>query len=103
MLYYNLTELNLSSFNTNNVKNMTKMFFSCYKITEINLSSFNTNNVIDMYGMFESCKNLNELNLSSFQIYKNNRDLFHDCSKLKKIFINKINIKNIKNDNNISY
>ena len=76
------------------------MFFSCYKITEINLSSFNTINVTDMNGMFDSCKNLTELNLSSFQINKVIWDLFYNCTKIKKIFINKINIKNIKNSVN---
>ena len=44
----NLSELNLSSFNTNNVTNMSYMFYYCENLSELNLSSFNTNNVIDM-------------------------------------------------------
>ena len=38
-----LKELNLSSFNTNNVTNMRHMFSECSSLTEINLSNFKTN------------------------------------------------------------
>ena len=54
----NLNELNLSSFNTNNVTNMSQMFFNSSYITNLNLSSFNTNNVTDMSGMFYNMNNL---------------------------------------------
>ena len=47
----NLSELNLSSFNTNNVTEMSYMFDSCKKLSELNLSSFNTNNVTYMVDM----------------------------------------------------
>ena len=53
---YNLTELDLSSFNTNKVDNMIKMFSNCNKLSKIYLSSFNTNNVNDMFGMFKIVK-----------------------------------------------
>ena len=55
-----LKELNLSSFNTNNVTNMSEMFRNCSSLNELNLSSFNTNNVTDMSNIFSdiysSCK-----------------------------------------------
>ena len=50
---YYLTSLNLSNFNTNNVKSMNGMFYNCYCLTSLNLSNFNTNNVKDMSCMFE--------------------------------------------------
>ena len=40
-----LKELNLSSFDTKNVKNMMMMFADCLKLKELNLSSFKTKNV----------------------------------------------------------
>ena len=43
-----LTSLNLSNFNTNNVKDMSGMFNKCSSLTSLNLSNFNTNNVKDM-------------------------------------------------------
>ena len=55
-----LNSLNLSNFNTNNVKYMSFMFCNCSSLNSLNLSNFNTNNVTDMNNMFEqiqkSCK-----------------------------------------------
>jgi len=57
-MFYNcssLKEINLSSFNTNQVTNMASMFYNCSSLKEINLSSFNTNQVTDMSYMFNNC------------------------------------------------
>ena len=58
---YNLKEIDLSSFNTSNVKNMSYMFYYCKNLKEINLSSFNTSNVENMSYMFDRCFNLKKL------------------------------------------
>ena len=50
-----LKELNLSNFNTNNVTDMSQMFYECSSLKELNLSDFNTNNVTDMRYMFNGC------------------------------------------------
>ena len=42
---------------------MTEMFKSCKKIINLDLSSFNTNNIIEMSYMFDDCKNLNKVKL----------------------------------------
>ena len=57
----NLTNINLSNFNTKNVMNMSKMFSNCFKLTNINLSNFNTQNVMNMSGMFSKCNNLTNI------------------------------------------
>ena len=44
-------KINISNFNTKNVKNM----FSGCLFEKLNLSNFNTNNVTDMSGMFSKC------------------------------------------------
>ena len=49
-----LTSLNLSNFNTNNVKYMNHMFSNCSSLTSLNLSNFNTNNVNNKWEMFDS-------------------------------------------------
>ena len=64
-----LKELNLSNFNTNNVKSMLRMFFGCSKINELNLSNFNTNNVKNMFNMFVGCSD--ELKNKIKEKYKN--------------------------------
>ena len=53
-----LTSLNLSNFNTNNVKDIQYMFNEGSSLTSLNLSNFNTSNVTDMSYMFQSCGSL---------------------------------------------
>ena len=81
---------------------MSYMFYDC-DIKDIDLSSFNTKNVKYMDYIFGFCRNLNELNISFFDV-KNVTDmsgLFCGCSSLKKLpDISKWNTKNIIN---ISY
>ena len=50
-----LKKLNLSNFNTYNVTNIGCMLFRYLSLEELNLSNFNTNNVIDMDSMFCGC------------------------------------------------
>ena len=60
----NLVNLNLSTFNTENVTNISCMFFGCHNLTSLNLSSFDTRKVTNMLGLFYICFNLTKLNLS---------------------------------------
>jgi len=66
-----LTALDLSMFNTHQVKSMIWTFKDCSSLTKLDLSSFDTSNVIDMNGMFNNCSNLKELDLRSFIIDPN--------------------------------
>ena len=68
-----LSNLDLSSFNTENVKNMKYMFFRCNSLKDLNISNFNAKNVIDMKDMFSGCESLTNLNISKFdeQSYAN--------------------------------
>ena len=61
-----LTSLDLSRFNTSNVRSMSGMFYGRNNLTSLDLSSFNTSNVRSMSVMFYGCNNLTSLNLSSF-------------------------------------
>ena len=49
---YDLTNLNLSNFNTQNDTNRNSMFSYCYFLTNLNLSNFNNQNVTNMRDMF---------------------------------------------------
>ena len=66
-----LTALDLSMFNTSQVKKMIWTFMDCSSLTKLDLSSFDTANVIDMNGLFNDCSNLKELDLRSFVIDPN--------------------------------
>ena len=60
---YLLKDLDLSSFNIQNVINMNQMFLCCYSLTSLNLLNFNTQNVIYMNNMFDGCNLLNRYNI----------------------------------------
>lgn len=64
----NLINLNVSSFNTQKVRNMSNMFSGCSSLVNIDVSSFNTAKVVDMMGMFKGCVSLERLDLSNFDI-----------------------------------
>ena len=58
-----LTSLNVSSFDTSNVTNMSYMFRGCSHLTSLNVSSFDTSKVTDMTRMFQLCSRLTSLNV----------------------------------------
>ena len=58
-----LQSIDLSSFNTINVKNMYRMFQNCSSLQSIDLSSFNTTNVKEMRSMFRRCPHLKKENV----------------------------------------
>ena len=92
-----LKELNLSSFNTNQVTNMAYMFDGCSSLKELNLSSLNTNHVTDMYSMFNRCSSIKELNLSSFDTNQVTymSFMFCECSSLKELNLSSFNTNQV--------
>ena len=100
----NLTNLDVSHFNTSNVTNMSKMFFACNKLTSLDLSTFNTSNVTDMSEMFAGTA-LTTLDLKEFDTHKvtNMENMFRSSNELTNIKVsqltfNKINECVIKNN-----
>lgn len=87
-LYYtSLTALDVSSFDTSAVTDMTDMFNGCTSLTSLDLSNFNTSAVTDMKRMFINCTNLTSLDVSSFDISKvtSKDNMFFGCPALKNI------------------
>ena len=62
-----LTSLDLTPLDTINVTNMGSMFYYCKSLTSLDLTPLETTNVTDMSGMFESCSSLTTLDLSCFK------------------------------------
>ena len=95
----NLTEIDLTSFDTSKVSNMSRMFYNCCNLTNIDFSSFNTSKVTDMYSMFEQCFNIESLDLSSFDIGKVSdiSRMFFGCKSLKKIDLSSFEEEKISN------
>ena len=86
----NLTKIeDIENLNTQNVTDMSYMFYSCERLTSLDVSNFNTQNVTDMRYMFSWCEGLNSLDLSKFDTqnveYMNN--MFWSSSALKTIYV----------------
>ena len=99
-MFYNcssLTSFNLSNFNTSNVTNMCVMFYGCSSITSLNLSNFNTSNVTNMNGMFSGCSSLTNLNLFNFNTSNvtNMGVMFSGCSSLTSLNLSNFNTSNV--------
>ena len=64
---------------------MNNMFGLCSSLKELDLSSFNTQNVEKMDYMFTSCDGLTKINLSSFDVSKADiNSMFYETPNLKK-------------------
>ena len=90
---YTLKSLELSKLNTKKVTNMREMFFGCKAIEALDVSSFDTGNVTDMYCIFQNCEQLTTLNLSNFNT-ENVTDMtymFAGCTSLTKIDLSSFN------------
>ena len=85
----NITEINVTYFNTSQVTNMGRFFGFCSSLTTFDLSNFNTFQAIDMNCMFCGCSSLTSLDLSNFDTSKvtSMLQMFDDCAKLKYIII----------------
>lgn len=84
-----IQSLNLSSFDTQNVTDMSSMFNGCLKLTSLNLNGFNTQKVTDMSAMFSDCEEIESLNLSSFDTSNvtNMMCMFTNCKSLTELDI----------------
>ena len=60
-----LQSINSDNFNSGNVENMEYMFSNCVSLQSINLDNFNTGNVESMEYMFYNCRSLTSLNVSN--------------------------------------
>ena len=83
----NLTSLNITSFNTSKAVDMHGLF-AANGLATIDLSSFDTKNVEDMSYMFSDMPNLIELDLSYFNTKKvtNTRSMFDNSPLLTTIY-----------------
>ena len=85
-----LTEITgLEYLHTDYVTTMIFMFYHCTSLRNLDVSNFNTANVKNMQGMFDLCSNLTQLDLSSFNTAKvtDMSNMFYRCNKLTTISV----------------
>ena len=80
----NITEINFSNFNTEEVVSMAFMFYECTSLKSLDLSNFNTSKVENMYGMFIDCSSITQIILNNFDSSKvtDMGSMFLNCSSL---------------------
>ena len=108
--FSNVTSITFNDyFNTQNVTNMSAMFYYCSSLTSIDLSDFNTENVETMGygygspsyensgGMFNGCSSLISLDLSYFNTdnLKSMSNMFRNCSSLVELDVSNFNTSKI--------
>ena len=107
-MFYNcskLTSLDVTKFNTANVTDMSYMFDNCSKLTSLDVTNFNTEKVTSMSYMFSGCTNLTSLDVTKFNTanVSDMSDMFSDCSKLTSLDVSKFNTVNVTNMNSMFY
>ena len=95
----NITEINLSNFNTSKIKSMNRMFTSCSSLTSLDLSNIDTSQVENMENMFHGCSSLTSLDLFNFNTSKvvNMDSMFRDCSLLTSLNLSNFDTSKVTN------
>ena len=89
----------IENLNTENVTDMSYMFYNCRKLSSLDFSKFNTENVTDMKFMFYNCRILSSLDLSKFNTENvtNMSYMFDNCYELSSLDLSKFNTENVTN------
>ena len=99
----NITEINLSKYNTSNVTKMNNMLNDCLSLTSLDLSNFNTSLVTNMKFMFSGCSSLTSLDLSNFDIslVTNLDSMFRGCTSLTSLNLSNFDFSKVKTINEV--
>ena len=93
-----LKSIKLDNFITTNVEYMEAMFANCISLTSLVISSFNTGNAIKLTRMFYNCHSLISLNLPDMTTTKvvNFNYMFFNCYSLKTLDLKRWSISQIR-------
>ena len=101
----NITEVDLSQFDSSKVTRMSGMFQNCISLIKVNFSNFNASLIEGMGSLFYNCKSLTSVDLSNFSTPKLNymKQVFYNCSNLKSINLSNFDTSNLKSLNQTFY
>ena len=94
-----LISLDVTHFNTENVKDMSNMFYGCSGLISLDVTHFNTENVTSMRNMFYSCSSLTSLDVTNFNTANvtDMSNMFSNCRNLTTIYVSDKFVINNKN------
>ena len=105
ILYYrmfkdlaNITEVDLSNFDTSLYDNFNMMFKNCISLTSVNFGNMERNSAIKFDSMFYNCTSLISINLSTFKNSKliSMGYVFTNCISLKYVNFFGLNTENVQ-------
>lgn len=97
--YSGITDIDLSKWNTENINNLSNLFFSCTKLKQIDLHTWDISSVSTCHWLFRDCSSLEFINIEGWDTsHVNNMDrMFGECPKLTTIKgLNKLNTSNVQ-------
>ncbi len=94
-----LEELNISTFDTENISFFSNMFLGCSSLKSLDVSSFDTSNAKTLYGMFSGCKQLRSLDVSGFvtSLVTDFGYMFYECYNLDHIDVSQFDLGSAEN------
>ncbi len=101
--FYNLENLSsitgISNLKTDNVTDMSCMFYGCSSLTSLDVTGFKTDNVTGMVGMFSGCSSLTSLDVTGFKTdnVTNMGSMFAGCSGLTSLDVTGFKTDNVTN------
>ena len=98
-----LTSLNLSNFNTSQVTNLGGLFYNCKLLTSLDLSALNTSKATYMANIFRGCTSLTSINISHFDTSKATsiKEMFYNCLSLTSLDLSNFDTSNVEDMNNM--
>lgn len=92
-----IVSIDVSTFDTSQVTNMSCLFSECHKLHSINFGNFNTEKVVNMSALFQECYSLASIDLSSFDTSRvvDMSCLFNECKKLTSLDITNFNTSRV--------
>ena len=102
--FKNLTQIaGIENLNTENVKDMSNMFYICSGLISLDVTHFNTANVTSMSGMFDGCSGLISLDVTHFNTENvtSMRNMFYSCSSLTSLDVTNFNTANVTDMSNM--
>ena len=92
-----ITEIDLSNFDSSEVTSFHRMFEGCSSLISVNLTNLDTSKVNNIYQMFKDCSSLISLDLSNFDSSKITImfSAFSGCTSLKSINLNNFNTSKV--------
>ena len=102
--FRNLTQIEgIENLNTENVKDMSDMFYICSGLISLDVTHFNTENVKDMSNMFYGCSGLISLDVTHFNTENvtSMRNMFYSCSSLTSLDVTNFNTANVTDMSNM--